>query len=350
MMAEPLPPLTPPDCNLRDFPFMPLQVARLRASKAWLKAKRRPELAFYMMNLWTASWHEVPAASLEDDEDVLADKAMCPPDVWRTVKDEALYGWIKAADGRLYHPIVAEQALEAWRSKLALKAERDHEAERKRQERDERSKLFSALKKKGVVPPYNIKIAELRELVKTSAGRPSDIPGRSRLRQGQGQGQGQGNKHPSGVGPEAAGAAPTSRGTRLAGDWQPSESGANFLRAKRPDLDMETVTGLFRDYWASLPGRDGLKLDWEATWRNWVRNQRVLPKSPTADASQWWESRKGILDKGIAMGLPAPAADEGPPFWEFTAMVWLKAGDGPWLDEKMQAYRYYRRLRDGGDA
>ena len=27
----------------------------------------------------------------------------------------------------------------------------------------------------------------------------------------------------------------------------------------------------FRDYWLSVSGSKGVKLDWQATWRNWVR-------------------------------------------------------------------------------
>lgn len=111
-------PLVPADCDLTDFPFLPLVVARLRSSKAWLKCKRRPELAFYLINLWTASWHERPAASLEDDDDVLADKAMCSPAQWDELREEILRGWVKCSDGRLYHPVVAEKALEAWEGKL----------------------------------------------------------------------------------------------------------------------------------------------------------------------------------------------------------------------------------------
>lgn len=110
-------PLTPADCDLRDFPYMPLDVVRLRRSKAWLLCKRQPELAFYMLNLWGASWHEIPAASLEDDDDVLADAAMCDVKKWRKIKDILLRGWIKCSDGRLYHPVVAEKALIAWSSK-----------------------------------------------------------------------------------------------------------------------------------------------------------------------------------------------------------------------------------------
>ena len=66
---RPEPPV-PADANLREFPFYPVEIARLRNSKSWLAAKRRPELGFYMVNLWCSSFHEVPAGSLEDDDDV----------------------------------------------------------------------------------------------------------------------------------------------------------------------------------------------------------------------------------------------------------------------------------------
>lgn len=124
-------PLTPADCDLRDFQYMPLDVERLRRSKAWILCKRQPELAFYMLNLWSASWHEIPAASLEDDDDVLADAAMCDVKKWRKIKDILLRGWIKCSDGRLYHPVVAEKALSAWdRRTKATRKGRDGAAKR----------------------------------------------------------------------------------------------------------------------------------------------------------------------------------------------------------------------------
>lgn len=32
----------------------------------------------------------------------------------------------------------------------------------------------------------------------------------------------------------------------------------------------------FRDYWRAKAGKEGVKLDWEATWRNWVRREKPL--------------------------------------------------------------------------
>ncbi len=112
-------PLVPADVDLRDFSWMPIEIHRLRRSKAWLVCKRNPALAFYMINLWTAAWHDTPAGSLEDDDDVLADLAMCDPAKWSKVRDQVLRGWEKASDGRLYHPVVAEKANEAWVQKQA---------------------------------------------------------------------------------------------------------------------------------------------------------------------------------------------------------------------------------------
>ena len=118
-MTDTLPnPLVPAECDLTDFKFMPLEVEQLRKSKAWLIARRRPELAFYMLNLWMRAWHERPAASIENDDDVLCDAAGCHPRDWAELRDDVLRGWVKCSDGRLYHPVIAEKALETWRRKV----------------------------------------------------------------------------------------------------------------------------------------------------------------------------------------------------------------------------------------
>lgn len=112
-------PLTPPDCDLTDFAFMPLDVARLFASSFHARATDGEWRAG--VTLWAKSWHQVPAASLPDDDVELARLAEFGRDVrsWRKVRDGALRGWAKADDGLLYHPVVAEKALEAWLEKLA---------------------------------------------------------------------------------------------------------------------------------------------------------------------------------------------------------------------------------------
>lgn len=70
------------------------------------------------------------------------------------------------------------------------------------------------------------------------------------------------------------------RASRLPQDWQPNDRMLAFCENERPDLNPTEVSATFRDYWHSQAGQKGVKADWEATWRNWVRNQRMAAKSP----------------------------------------------------------------------
>lgn len=111
-------PLTPPDCDLRDFKYMGMDVRRLRDSKF---ASIEDAEAFRAgILLWCASWHQIPAASLPDDDIELSALA----GYGRVVKEwkkarlaGALHGFLKCTDGRLYHPVIAEKANAAYLEK-----------------------------------------------------------------------------------------------------------------------------------------------------------------------------------------------------------------------------------------
>lgn len=108
-------PLVPAECDLRDFAFMPLDVQRLLTSETWILGSGDERAA--ALTLWLASWHQIPAGSLPDNDKMLAHLSLCPK--WAKVKAHALRGWLRADDGRLYHPVVCEKALEAWIEKLS---------------------------------------------------------------------------------------------------------------------------------------------------------------------------------------------------------------------------------------
>lgn len=74
------------------------------------------------------------------------------------------------------------------------------------------------------------------------------------------------------------------RATRLASSWVLPDGWRTWARAERPDLDPGFTASNFLDYWQAKPGKDGRKLDWEATWRNWVRAERAPRNSPTLAA------------------------------------------------------------------
>lgn len=67
-----------------------------------------------------------------------------------------------------------------------------------------------------------------------------------------------------------------SRGSRLPLTDLPADWRA-WCDTERPDLDPVAVWARFRDHWVAKAGKDGVKLDWLATWRNWVRNEKRRP-------------------------------------------------------------------------
>jgi uncharacterized protein YdaU (DUF1376 family) len=110
---------------------------------------------------------------------------------------------------------------------------------------------------------------------------------------------------------------------------------------------------------AHLPGWEARKAAGEgnyiphpASWLNddgWT-NEVMPAGNGASDADKpgaWWNSAKGIMDKGVELGLPGPQETSGVPFLRYTAAVWLEAGDGPWIDERSTAYQFYVRLRNG---
>jgi len=63
------------------------------------------------------------------------------------------------------------------------------------------------------------------------------------------------------------------KGTRLPADWSPAdldERTATEISAW-PDGAVDRELSKFRDWASAAPGAKGIKSDWDATWRNWLR-------------------------------------------------------------------------------
>ncbi len=76
-------------------------------------------------------------------------------------------------------------------------------------------------------------------------------------------------------------AVPTSRGTRLPAGWTPSAEAQAWAKAQGVADPLGGLLDDFRDYWSALPGAKGVKLDWDATFRNRVRQTHKPQLSPT---------------------------------------------------------------------
>ena len=88
------------------------------------------------------------------------------------------------------------------------------------------------------------------------------------------------------------------RGSRLAQDWFLSKSMGEWAQQERPDLDVRQVAEQFKDYWVAQAGQKGVKLDWDATWRNWVRSTHA-PKRNPADIVRFTVSSRNEPDPAL---------------------------------------------------
>lgn len=92
------------------------------------------------------------------------------------------------------------------------------------------------------------------------------------------------------------------RGTRLDPLYPFPPEWAEFCKEKRPELVPREVFESFRDYWIAQPGQKGVKTDWDATWRNWVRSQ----KTPKANAVEERRNQMAELTRGLSVPKPKP--------------------------------------------
>lgn len=166
MKTDNLPePMVPAEVDLRGLEYMPLLGAKLFESDFNLEASdaefRRALL------LWWKAWNQQPAGSLPDNERAQAKLAGFEDEKstgWRKVRARVLHGFTLCSDGRLYHPVLAAQALIAWEMRSEKRAAKEHDKDRQRRVRTERKRLFADLKEAGQVPAYDINMPALRAL------------------------------------------------------------------------------------------------------------------------------------------------------------------------------------------
>lgn len=113
-------PLVPVEVDLRGYEFIPLFGDRLFGSETWIGITAEAKLAALQL-WWRAYAKEVPAASLPDNDALLANYAGygTQTKAWLKVKAQAMRGFVRCTDERWYHPFIAELALDAWKGRKA---------------------------------------------------------------------------------------------------------------------------------------------------------------------------------------------------------------------------------------
>lgn len=264
---QPPDPLVRPDVDLTDFPYMPLDVRRLRDSG--LASKVSGDAFRAAVLLWCASWHQVPAASLPDDDEELASLAGygfgSGVRDWRKIRAGALRGWVKCSDGRLYHGVVAEKANEAWTSKLQ---------HRHRRECERLKKMGQRLDVRPTYPSFEEWI-EHRDRTgsdrwpdpKRPEGHPSNVPG---------------DMPPESRGTDPArpedvpGPVPGDSVSKGEGEGKGKGKGKEKKEENPPNPPPAAAA-------SAVPLPDWLDLD---SWAAWKRHRRAMRKPMTVDAER----------------------------------------------------------------
>ncbi len=278
-------PLTPPDCDLSHFQDMPLNIPKLMGSSFLAQTlARNPEALGYAVILWMAAWHQVPAASLPNDDVELARLAGFGRfvDQWLKVRDDVLKGFELCSDGRLYHPYLAERANAAWdKSFQRIKAARsrwDKNTNKKQQDNDHQD--ASAMHEQSICIANAM---QMHDESKVKESKRKNTPPLSPPTVGN-------NESPL----SEIDIANLEKPMALQKSWMQDERIKQTFTDVLADYELKPtptiwkfIAGGFVDYWTGLDPRSkkAKKIDWVATFRNWARK--------AANDNQWRWKKDG---------------------------------------------------------
>lgn len=112
--SRPPEPLIPAECDLRGLENMLVDLAVFTSDLFALSSGDEFKTA---LALWGASYGQIPAGSLPDNNQILGHLSRTGT-AFRKHREMALRGWVKCRDGLLYHPVLAEKVLVAWIGRL----------------------------------------------------------------------------------------------------------------------------------------------------------------------------------------------------------------------------------------
>ncbi|WP_165964592.1 hypothetical protein [Actinomadura sp. KC216] len=105
--------------------------------------------------------------------------------------------------------------------------------------------------------------------------------------------------------------SPRKRGTRIPDDFTVTAAMVEWARHRCPHVDGRAETEKFVNYWRAKSGKDATKVDWPATWRNWMLN--AAERTPTGRASPSTDRRQQATDDQFQRAMErAQAREEGP--------------------------------------
>lgn len=226
---------------MADFSHLPLFTDAYLADTRHLTTEEHGAYLLLLMEAWRR-----PECSLPDDDRLLARLCGLSPDKWDEVKPVVMAFWVR--DGRS----------KTW-SQKRLSKERHYVAGKSASQRDKVLKRWEKKKKEDTTV--------LPEGYRDDTPTPTPTPTLEKEE-------------------AIASSKKSDRGSRLPNDWAiPDEyrEAAKAMGASEHLIANEAER--FRDFWIAKAGKDGVKLDWLATWRNWVRTALSNPRNKPSDMS-----------------------------------------------------------------
>ena len=254
---------------MAQFPYLPLWTDAYLADTSHLSTIEHGAYLLLLMAMWRNK------STLQNDDKLLARYARLNAGQWRRIKPTIL-GFFDVTESEISQGRLTDE--------------------------------YEAVKRKSIVNTFNANARWLKEKEKVNADAPV-LQCELDAIQSQSQSQSQKKKG------EAAPLSKPSKGSRLGNDWAlpPEFREFAFKEGMRHD-EIEREAEKFKDYWVSVDGYRGVKRDWVATWRNWIRRR----KDYSGTKSQQWNGyshadKTSNLIHGLSIAAlsEAPSADNG---------------------------------------
>ena len=274
-------PLVPAECDCTDLDSFMLNVEKLMASE--LVAIATNEIIGACLLVWCRAWKQRPAASLPDDDRVIAAFARMPLARFKKARDEILRGFVKCTDGRLYHRTLAAEAVRAYALKVKFQNRREADAERLNKWREKQKETRVETRSETVVETRFVQEVQ-------------DVTGRDvTLRK------------PVEDKPKTARKRPTPLPTDFGISERVAEWAADKGYTDLPD---------FLEFFISKAKAKGYTyVDWDEAFmgcirEDWPEIRQHGGKQKTGNGGpQWWASNEGIDRKGRELGMQARSTE-----------------------------------------
>jgi hypothetical protein len=97
--------------------------------------------------------------------------------------------------------------------------------------------------------------------------------------------------------------AQTKRGCRIPADFTVTPEMVAWARDRCPQVDGKLETEKFVNHWQGKSGKDATKVDWPATWRNWMLGAHDRYGPSRASPSNGVHQSTGALRAGAGIEI-----------------------------------------------